>query len=296
MDHHSTSRTPVTLLGLGGMGTALARAWLSCGHPVTVWNRTPVKAAALAGEGARLAATAAGAVASATGPVVLCLLDDASVGEVLDGVDLTGKDLVNLTTGTPEQARELARRSEERGARFLDGGIMAVPPMIGRPETGAYVFYSGDHALFEAHRETLMVPAGAKFTGGDPGHAALYDVALLSAMTGMFAGIAHAFALVDGEKDLDRTAFAGLLADWLRAMAGSAPATAAQLESGDYTAGVVSDLAMMTAGNGTLLGTAADQSVDPRLLTPYMELMRQRVDQGHGDEGLAGTVGLLRSA
>lgn len=50
---------------------------------------------------------------------------------------------------------------------------------------------------------------------------------------------------------------------------------------------------MMAAANDTLLGTAADQSVDPRLLTPYMDLMRRRVAQGHGDEGLAGTVGLL---
>lgn len=293
MDHHTSSQAPVTLLGLGDMGTALARAWLAAGHPLTVWNRTPGKAGALAGQGARQAATAAEAVAAATGPVVLCLLDDASVDEVLDGADLNGKDLVNLTTGTPERARERARRCGERGARLLDGGIMAVPPMIGRPETGGYVFYSGDHELFERHRAALEVPAGATFVGGDPGHAALHDVALLSAMTGMFAGIAHAFALVNEERGLDRTRFAGLLTDWLRAMAGSGLGMAAQLESGDYTEGVVSSLAMMAAGNSTLLDTAADQSVDPRLLTPYMELMRQRVAQGHGDEGLAGAVALL---
>ncbi|MFG2598366.1 hypothetical protein [Streptomyces sp. NPDC048462] len=131
--------------------------------------------------------------------MVLCLLDDASVTEVLDGLGLGGKDLVNLTTGTPEQAR-----------------------------------------------------------------------------------------------DLDRTAFAALLTDWLRAMAGSAQEMAAQLESGDYTEGVVSNLAMMAAGNDTLLATATGQSVDPRLLTPYMDLMRRRVAQGHGAEDLAGTVGLLR--
>ncbi|MFF3311649.1 hypothetical protein [Streptomyces sp. NPDC002952] len=49
---------------------------------------------------------------------------------------------------------------------------------------------------------------------------------------------------------------------------------------------------MMTAGNATLLATAKDQSVDPGLLTPYMELMRHR---GHGEEGLAGAVSLLGS-
>jgi 3-hydroxyisobutyrate dehydrogenase-like beta-hydroxyacid dehydrogenase len=294
MDNHTTSRAPVTLLGLGDMGTALARAWLAAGHPLTVWNRTRAKADALGAEGARVAATPAEALASATGPVVLCLLDDASVGETLDGLDLTGKDLVDLTTSTPALSRLRARWAEERGGRFLDGGIMAVPPMIGRPETGGYVFYSGDRALFERHREALETPAGAKFVGEDAGHAALHDIALLSAMTGMFAGVTHAFALVRPEKDLDGARFATLLADWLGAMAGAAHEIAAQLESGDYTEGVTSNLAMMSAGNDALLATAEGQSVDPRLLTPYMELMRRRVAQGHGDEGLAGTVDLLR--
>ncbi|MFE9591115.1 NAD(P)-binding domain-containing protein [Streptomyces sp. NPDC006294] len=40
MDEHTASKAPVTLLGLGDMGTALARAWLAAGHPLTVWNRT----------------------------------------------------------------------------------------------------------------------------------------------------------------------------------------------------------------------------------------------------------------
>nr|WTB31720.1 NAD(P)-binding domain-containing protein [Streptomyces sp. NBC_00830] len=295
MDTQSTSKTPITLLGLGDMGTALARAWLTAGHPLTVWNRTPERAEPLAGEGARAVATPAEAVASAAGPIVLCLLDDASVGEVLDGTDLIGKDVVNLTTNTPAQAQQRARWAEERGARFLDGGIMAVPPMIGRPETGGYIFYSGDHTLFERHCDALAAPAGVKFVGKDPGHAALHDIALLSAMTGMFAGITHAFALVGPEKDLDRARFATLLAEWLGAMSGAAHGIAAQLESGNYTEGVTSNLAMMTVANDTLLATAQDQSVDPRLLTPFMELMRHRVAQGHGDEGLAGTIGLLSS-
>ncbi|MFJ3991242.1 NAD(P)-dependent oxidoreductase [Streptomyces sp. NPDC090032] len=295
MDTHSTPKAPVTLLGLGDMGTALARAWLAAGHPLTIWNRTPEKAGPLAREGARTVATAAEAVASATGPVVLCLLDDASVDEALDGTDLNGKDVVNLTTNTPAHARQRAHWAEERGARLLDGGIMAVPPMIGRPETGGYILYSGDHALFARHRAALEAPAGAKFVGEDPGHAALHDIALLSAMTGMFAGITHAFALMGPEKDLDQARFATLLAEWLGAMSGAAHGIAAQLSSDNFTEGVTSSLAMMTAANDTLLATAQDQSVDARLLTPYMELMHQRVAQGHGDEGLAGTVGLLRN-
>lgn len=292
MTQHAVGKTAVTLLGLGAMGTALARTWLAAGHPVTVWNRTPARAAALAAE-ARVADGAAAAVA-ANALVVVCLLDDASVGEVLAGTDLTGKDLVNLTTGTPAQARGRARWAGERGARYLDGGIMAVPPMIGVPEAGGYVFYSGSRELFERHRETLGVPAGTTYVGEDAGFAALYDVALLSAMYGMFAGAAHAFALIHKE-DIDPAALAPLLADWLVAMAPAVHQTAEQLRSGDYTKGVGSTLAMQVAGTPTFLSTAEQQGVSPELLSPCFALMRRRLSEGSGsgEEDLTGVIDLL---
>src|SRR4051794_2145142 len=102
-----SSPAPLTLLGTGTMGTALARAWLAAGHPVTVWNRTPARAEALAAEGATVAPSAAAAVA-ANRLVVVCLLDAGSVGEALDAADLTGRDLVDLTTGTPAEGRDRA--------------------------------------------------------------------------------------------------------------------------------------------------------------------------------------------
>ncbi|MFC9126856.1 NAD(P)-dependent oxidoreductase [Streptomyces sp. NPDC057099] len=290
-DNAVVSRTPLTLLGAGAMGTALARAWLAAGHPVTVWNRTPARAEALAAEGATVATSAAEAVA-ANRLVVACLLDDASVGDALEGADLAGRDLVNLTTGTPAQGRTRAAWAEARGARFLDGGIMAVPPMVGQPESGGYVFYSGSPELFEEHRDTLAVPVGTRWVGSDPGFASLHDVALLSAMSGMFAGITHAFALIRPE-DIAPKDFAPLLADWLTAMAPAVHQTADQLESGDYTSNVVSNLAMQVAGNTTLLHTAEEQRVSPELLTPYMALMERRLAQGHGDEDGTGIVELL---
>ncbi|MER5578919.1 NAD(P)-dependent oxidoreductase [Streptomyces massasporeus] len=286
-----TPPTPLTLLGTGAMGTALARVWLAAGHEVTVWNRTAARTAPLAAEGATVTASAADAVA-ANRLVIVCLLDDASVGEALDGADLAGRDLVNLTTGTPAEGRARAAWAEARGARFLDAGIMAVPPMIGAPESGGYVFYSGSPELFEEHRDTLGVPARTRFVGADPGFAALHDVALLSAMSGMFAGITHAFALIRPE-DIAPKDFAPLLADWLTAMAPAVHQSADQLQRGDYTRGVASNLAMQVAGNATLLRTAEEQRVSPELLTPYTELMERWLALGHGDEDGTGTVELL---
>ncbi|MFE9677528.1 NAD(P)-dependent oxidoreductase [Streptomyces sp. NPDC006259] len=291
MAHDTVEKTPVTLLGLGAMGTALARTWLAAGHPLTVWNRTPARATALAAEGAVAADTAAEAVAANT-LVVVCLLDDASVGDVLADADLTGRDLVNLTTSTPAQARARAEWARERGARYLDGGIMAVPVMVGVPEAGGHILYSGSPELFERHRRTLGVPVGTTYVGEDAGFAALHDVALLSAMYGMFAGSAHAFALIRKE-DIDPAAFASLLGDWLTAMAPAVHQTAGQLRSGDYTEGVVSHLGMQVAGIPTFLSTAEQQGVSAELLSPYFELMRRRLAQGSGEEGLTGVIDLL---
>ncbi|MBP5941802.1 NAD(P)-dependent oxidoreductase [Streptomyces acidiscabies] len=291
MTQNAVEKTSLTLLGLGAMGTELARAWLSAGHPLTVWNRTPSRAAALAAEGAHVADTAAEAVA-ANSLVVVCLLDDDTVEKALSDTDLTGRDLVNLTTSTPAQARARAQWARERGARYLDGGIMAVPPMIGVPEAGGYVFYSGSRELFEQHRETLAAPVATTYVGDDAGFAALYDVALLSAMYGMFAGAAHAFALIRKE-GIDPTALAPLLADWLTAMAPAVHQTADQLRTGDYTEGVVSSLAMQTAGTPTFLNTAEQQGVSTELLAPYFALMRRRLAEGGGEESLTGVVDLL---
>jgi 3-hydroxyisobutyrate dehydrogenase-like beta-hydroxyacid dehydrogenase len=224
--------------------------------------------------------------------VVVCLLDDGTVGEALADVDLAGKDVVDLTTSTPAQSRARAEWARTRGARFLDGGIMAVPPMIGVPRSGGYVFYSGSRALFDAHRDALAVPAGTTYVGEDPGFAALYDVALLSAMTGMFAGVAHAFALIR-EEDISPKDFAPLLAGWLAAMTSSVHKAADQLQSGDYTKNVVSNLAMQVAGSATLLRRAEEQRVSPELLTPYLALMERRLADGHGDEDTTGLIDLL---
>ncbi|PRH79470.1 dehydrogenase [Streptomyces solincola] len=283
MTSHTTGKTAVSLLGLGAMGTALADAWLTAGHPLTVWNRTAAKAEPLVARGAGAAATPAEAVAAGD-LVVLCLLNEDSLDETLAGLDLAGRGLVNLTTSTPGEARARAAWAAERGARFLDGGIMAVPPMIGVPESGAYVLYSGDRALFDAHRDALAAPAGTVWAGDDPGHAALTDVALLTAMSGMFAGATQALALVrrDG---IDPAGFAGRLGSWLTAMAGWIERSGGVLEDED------SNLAMQVAGNAVLLRTAEEQRVSSELLAPYYALMSRALETGRPLDELLLTEG-----
>ncbi|MFK4090413.1 NAD(P)-dependent oxidoreductase [Kribbella sp. NPDC020789] len=279
-------KTPVTVLGLGTMGTALARAFLAAGHPTTVWNRTPGRSPELTG--AVRAATAAEAVA-ASPLVVACLLVDSTVRDTLQGVDLTGKVVVNLTNGTPDQARALEMALQ--GASYLDGGIMAVPAMIGGPH--AFLLYSGDPQAFEQHQPALAVLGRPVYVGADAGLAALYDIALLSAMYGMFGGAQHALALMRSAKIPTAEFTEQLLLPWLTAMLGSVPRMAADLDDPPEPGTAGSNLAMQAAAYHNLIDTAVGQGVDPMLLKPMGELLQKAVASGHGDEDLAALIRLL---
>ncbi|GAB3946106.1 NAD(P)-binding domain-containing protein [Kribbella albertanoniae] len=281
-------KTPVTVLGLGAMGTALAQAFLAAGHPTTVWNRTPGRSPEL--EGAIRATTAAEAVA-ASPLVVVCLLVDTTVRDTLDGIDLTGKVIANLTNSTPDQARALETTLTAQGATYVDGGIMAVPAMIGRPE--AFILYSGDSAAFERHQADLAVLARPLFVGSDAGLAALHDIALLSAMYGMFGGAQHALALMHSAKVPTVEFTEQLLLPWLTAMLGMLPQIAAELEQPPVGQAAGSNLAMQAAAYHNLLDTAVGQGIDPMLLRPMGELLQKAVASGHGDEDMAAMIRLL---
>ncbi|WP_406635251.1 NAD(P)-binding domain-containing protein [Amycolatopsis sp. WGS_07] len=286
----SGNTASATVLGLGAMGSALAGALLAAGRPVTVWNRSADKAEPLVAKGAATAESAAEAVA-ASELVIVCLLDDASVREVLSTVSLAGRAVVNLTNGTPRQARELAGWVAEQGGRFLDGGIMAIPPMIGQP--GAFVFYSGPKDLFETHRAAFDTFGGSNYVGEDPGLAALHDLALLSGMYGQFIGILQAYALIRSE-GLSAVEFAPLLNGWLSAMGGFAEEAAGQIDSGDYSQNVVSNLGMQAAAFENLPLAAADQGVSAELLAPLHQLLLRGAAEGHGAENLASVIELLK--
>ncbi|WP_199432108.1 NAD(P)-dependent oxidoreductase [Qaidamihabitans albus] len=283
----------VTVLGLGDMGTALAEALLAAGHPTTVWNRTTARADRLVTKGAARAGSVAEGIA-ASRLVVTCLLDHRSVHDVLGhhADSLRGRVLVNLTSTSPDDATELATWAACHGVDYLDGGIMAVPPMIGTPD--AFVLYSGSRAAFDTYHDTLAAFGACHYLGADPGMAALQDFALLSGMYGMFAGMLHAFALA-GTEGIEAATFAPLLKRWLSTMIGFADTAAEQIDNGDYGRGVVSNLAMQATGYDEFLTLAEARGISPELLAPLGPLMRQRVADGHGAEDLTGVIELLKT-
>ncbi|WP_370414314.1 NAD(P)-dependent oxidoreductase [Streptomyces fradiae] len=281
----------VTVIGLGRMGTALAAAFLDAGHPTTVFNRSPGKAEPLVARGARRAATVAEAVA-ASELVVVCVLDYPAVRALLDPVAaaLRGKTLVNLTSGSPEQARAEAEWAAGHGIGYLDGGVMTTPPGIG--DSANMILYAGAPELLATHRPALAVLGDPVDLGPDAGLASLYDAGLLGLMWSVFGGWLHATALTgaDGVRAEDFTAIA---VRWLRTVAWFLTSYAGQIDAGEYP-GDDATLDIQAVAIGHLLHAAEARGVDNRLPELHLAMMKDAVAAGHGADSYARIIEAFR--
>jgi 3-hydroxyisobutyrate dehydrogenase len=115
----------VGVAGLGKMGAAIALRLIETGNQVTVWNRTPQKAAPIVAAGAAAAASPA-ALASAVDAVITILTDATAIGEVYSGSAgllagaVAGKLFIEMSTVRPEVEIALAAKVRAAGAAFVE--------------------------------------------------------------------------------------------------------------------------------------------------------------------------------
>lgn len=191
--------TDVTVLGTGLMGTAIVRALLRDGRSVTVWNRSPEKAAPLVAEGAVLVDTAAEAIAASPLSFFVILSYD-NVRSILEEAIEAGPmgDIVNLVTGSPSEADELEVWARAHDITMIDGALLTYPDGIGRPQ--CVVVYSGDGDLWTRWEPLLLSIGGSsEYLGEQLRLANAVDHVSLSfvtvAQTAMFSTLAYGEAL-----------------------------------------------------------------------------------------------------
>jgi len=280
-----TGQTPVTLIGLGPMGQAMTRTLLAAGHPVTVWNRTPARAAGVVADGAILAASPAEAV-EASGLVILSLTDYQAMHDVLGPTtgSLAGRTIVNLSSDTPDRTRAAADWAGNHGATFLTGGVMIPAPMVGTE--GAYVYYSGPTEVFEQHRTTLALIGAPRFLGEDPGQAQLMYQAQLDVFLTTLSSLMHATALLGT---------AGLTAaETLPELIGTVRGIPAMLDAGDGSPGAnidagkhpgdLSTITMMAATADHIAGASEAAGIDLTLPRAVQAYFHRAIEDGHGGD------------
>lgn len=281
----------ITLVGLGPMGTSIAKAFLGGGYEVTIWNRTASKTVDLVKLGAKGTQTIQEAV-TANSLILLSLTDYNAMFQVLNPVKdkLKKRVLVNLSSDTPEKARKAARWAVDNGAIFLAGGIMADPLMIGRIE--AYVFYSGENAIYNKYKPFLDVLGKGIYLGTDPGLALLYYQAQLNILFTSAAGIMQALALIHSA-NLSAKEFEPYLNETLNTLPYFFQTTVAEVDKGRYD-GTMNNMVMMAAGMDHISQASLDAGIDTRLPNAVREIFKQTVTAGFGKNGLNSIMEVLK--
>ncbi|MFJ9617712.1 NAD(P)-dependent oxidoreductase [Streptomyces noursei] len=278
---NNTTQTPVTIIGLGRMGQALASAFLEAGHPTTVWNRTASKADQLVADGALLAPTVGDAL-KAGSLTIVCVTDYQAMHVLLgaDDIELDGMTLVNLTSGDSAQAREAAQWAEQRGARYLDGAIMAPPQAIG--SVGAVILHSGSQEDFEAHETTLGALGTVTYLGADHGLASLYDVAGLAMMWSVLNAWLQGAALLR-TAGVDAATYAPFAQRMATEVAGWLPGHAEQIDRGSFPAEVAS-LETHVRAMAHLIEESEAVGVNAELPKLIKAMADRAIAAGHGGE------------
>lgn len=145
---------------------------------------------------------------------------------------LGGRSVVNLSSGTPKQARDAHVWAAAHEIGFLSGAIMVPTNMVGSPE--ALFFYGGDQAVFDTFSDPLRsMGDDARHHGSDAALAPLYSTSLLGFYWSTMAGFFHAAALV-GSAGVNAETFVKAAQDFLSVPSDIMGHLAGHIDAGRY--------------------------------------------------------------
>jgi 3-hydroxyisobutyrate dehydrogenase/2-hydroxy-3-oxopropionate reductase len=196
----------IGFIGLGHMGLPMAGRLAASGASLTVWNRTPGKAAPLVAAGATLAGSPRD-LAAGRDVVITMLADAAAVRSVLagDGGVLAacrdGAVVIDMSTIGPRAARELAAEAARHGVDFLDVPVSGSTALAAAGTLTALA--GGSPAAFERVRPVLAELSQRQLYLGPAGSGAAMKLAVNIIIAATNQAVAEALALA-GESGIDR--------------------------------------------------------------------------------------------
>jgi 3-hydroxyisobutyrate dehydrogenase len=273
-----------TVIGTGIMGAGMAGSLARDGHQVTIWNRTPDKAEAVADAidaDVTVAATVADAVADCE-VVVTILFDAEAVLAVADDIAAhlpDGSVWVQSATVGPNAARTIADRAP---GRVLDAPVLGTRKPA---EDGTLVVLaSGPADLVEAARPALDAIGGRTLVVGDEiGQGSALKLACNAWVGLLTAGTAQALALARGlgvDPQLFLDAIDGGAADSPYAHLKGGAMLSGDMPVSFALDGVRKDFALMQ-------DAAGGAGVDDELIATVRGLFDAAAELGHGGDDLA---------
>lgn len=283
----------VSVIGLGTMGSTLARLLLQNGYRVTVWNRTIAKADPLVQAGAVLAPNVAATV-SASPIIVICVHDYPATNQILATKEiaaaLAGRTLIQLSTGSPQEARDTEMWARERGADYLDGAIQAAPSQMGKPDTPILV--SGVETAFRQSESLLKVLGGnLTYLGEQIGSVSAMDLATLSYIYGGMLGFYHGARICQAE-GFHVDAYGSIVADIAPSFGEFLKHEGTIIQTGDYTVSE-SPLKISVEATDRLVKTAQAAQINAEFPTFASGLFKRAMAAGYGNEEAAALVKVL---
>ena len=135
---NNSNRKNISVIGLGSMGFALAETLLKSDFNISVWNRTLSKAQKLENKGANICSTPNEAFKNSQF-IVASLSNYEAWNNIIDSnqidIDLSGKTIIQLTTGSIEEVTALNDWVKKYNGDLLEGIISCFPSQIGTEES-----------------------------------------------------------------------------------------------------------------------------------------------------------------
>jgi 3-hydroxyisobutyrate dehydrogenase-like beta-hydroxyacid dehydrogenase len=270
--------TAVAVVGLGAMGSRIARKLVDAGHEVVVWNRTRSHAAQLVAAGAleaespaEAASRADAVITSVAGPEALRAVTEGPEGVVAGA---QGATLIEMSTVGPAAISRLASIVEEPSS------LLEAPALgsLSEVESGSLTIFAGGPAPLVERWTPLLETLGRVLHVGPLGAGAAAKLVANATLFGTLGVLGEALALADGLGLLRTEAYEVLAATPLAAQA---ERRREAIESAEVPTRFSLSLARKDAD--LIVEAAAAAGVELRVVAAARSWLAEAEDAGWGD-------------
>jgi 3-hydroxyisobutyrate dehydrogenase-like beta-hydroxyacid dehydrogenase len=282
----------VAVVGLGAMGSRIARRLLDTGREVVVWNRDAAKAAPLVERGASAARSPAEAAARVD-VVITMVSNPEALRAVTEGPDAVAAGasasttVIQMSTVAPAAVSRLAAVLQGR-AELLDAPVLG---SVTEAEAGRLRVFAGGEPTLVERWTPLLSALGTVVHVGPLGAGTAAKLVANSTLLGVLGILGEALALADG-LGLPRAVTFDVLA--ATPLAAQAERRRAAVESGEYP--VRFTLALARKDADLILDAATASGVELRLIRAARAWLADAEQAGMGDDDYAAVLAAIADA